>query len=272
MASTLIQPHFDTAALATGVRLRYHEQGDAAGDVLVLVHGWPDSWYSYSRMLAHLPRRYHAFAVDLRGFGGSDRPATGYAIDDLAADVVAFLDAVGAERATLVGHSMGTFVVRSAARLAPARVQRLVLIGSAHTTVNDVLKQVHGLVADLTDPVPVEFAREFQAGTVHRRLPEAFFDGIVAESATLPARIWRATFDAIMAFDDSAALATITAPTLAIWGVHDGLFDRAQQDLLVGAMPDARLHIYPDSGHCPNWEQPDRVVADIDAFVAGGAR
>ena len=76
MASTLIQPHFDTAALATGVRLRYHEQGDAAGDVLVLVHGWPDSWYSYSRMLAHLPRRYHAYAVDLRGFGGSDRPAT----------------------------------------------------------------------------------------------------------------------------------------------------------------------------------------------------
>lgn len=273
MTSTLADPRFGTVPLATGVRLRHREQGDPHGDVIVFVHGWPDSWYSFSRVLSLLPQRHHAYAVDLRGFGGSERPPGGYAIDDLAADVVALLDAVGARRATLVGHSMGTFVVRRAARLAPERVDRLVLIGSAHTTVNPVMQEVQAQVIDLPDPVPVAFAEEFQAGTVHGRLPQAFFDGIVAESAALPARIWRATFDGILAFDDTAELGRITTPTLVLWGEHDALFDREQQQRLVSALPDARLLVYPDTGHCPNWEQPHRVVADLDAFVSsGGAR
>ena len=272
MTTTLIEPRFATAELATGIRMHYREQGAADGPVVILVHGWPDSWYSYSRALSLLPNRLHAYAVDLRGFGRSERPARGYAIDDLAADVVAILDAVGAAQATLVGHSMGTFVVRRAAQRAPERVAGLVLIGSAETTANDVLQQVHAALADLPETVPVEFAREFQAGTVHTRLPDAFFDGIVAESAALPGRIWRAAFDAILAYTDTAELAQVTAPTLVIWGEHDALFDRAQQDRLIARLPDARLTVYPNSGHCPNWEEPQRVAADIAAFISGGAR
>ena len=120
--------------------------------------------------------------------------------------------------------------------------------------------------------VPVEFVREFQAGTVHTRLPDAFFDGIVAESAALPGRIWRAAFDGILAYADTDELARVTAPTLVIWGEHDALFDRTQQDRLVTCLPDARLVVYPGSGHCPNWEEPHRVAADIAAFTSGGAR
>jgi hypothetical protein len=63
------------------------------------------------------------------------------------------------------------------------------------------------LAADLPEVVPMEFAREFQASTVHLRLPDAFFDGIVAESAAVPGRIWRATFDGILAYDDTTELA-----------------------------------------------------------------
>ena len=272
MTTTLIEPRFATAELATGIHMRYREQGAADGPVVVLVHGWPDSWYSYSRVLSLLPSRLHTYAVDLRGFGGSERPERGYAIDDLAADLLAFLDAVGAAQATLVGHSMGTFVVRRAAQRALERVAGLVLIGSAETTVNEVLQEVHAALADLPEAVPVEFAREFQAGTVHTRLPDAFFDGIVAESAALPGRIWRAAFDGILAYADTDELARVTAPTLVIWGEHDALFDRTQQDRLITCLPDARLVVYPGSGHCPNWEEPHRVAADIAAFTSGGAR
>jgi pimeloyl-ACP methyl ester carboxylesterase len=68
--------------------------------------------------------------LDQRGFGDSDRPQGGYEIRDLAADVVAFLDAASIDRATIVGHSMGSFVARCVAITFPERVDRLVLIGS----------------------------------------------------------------------------------------------------------------------------------------------
>src|SRR3712207_4137203 len=118
-----------TVQLASGLRVRYAAQGEPGGEPLVLVHGWPDSWFSYSRVLAHLsPERYRAYAYDQRGFGATDRPSEGYAIDQFATDLVAFLDAVGLERASLVGHSFGSFVARRAAELHPQRVSRLVLI------------------------------------------------------------------------------------------------------------------------------------------------
>jgi pimeloyl-ACP methyl ester carboxylesterase len=69
-------------------------------------------------------------AVDQRGYGESDKPESGYGIPDLAADVVAFLDALKIDRATLVGHSFGSFVARQVAIGAPERIERLVLIGT----------------------------------------------------------------------------------------------------------------------------------------------
>ena len=267
MAFTTTQPSAGQLDLTTGVRLHHRVQGDPDGDVIVMVHGWPDSGYSFSRVLAMLPPRYRAVALDLRGFGRSDRPATGYAVDDFAVDVLAALDELGVSQATIIGHSMGSFVARRAAQLDPKRVGNLVLIGSATTGANDVTREVAELIADLPDPVPVEFAREFQASTVHVRLPDPFFDGLIAESAAAPAHVWRRAFEGLMAYNDTADLARMTAPTLLVWGAHDGLFDRAEQEQLVALIPDVRLLTYPDAGHCPNWERPQRLVADVVAFL-----
>ena len=120
----------------------------------------------------------------------------------------------------------------------------------------------------LPDPVPIDFAREFQASTAYVPLPEPFFEGILAESLKLPSRLWREVFDAILAYDDWGQLARITTPSLLIWGEHDALFSRDDQDLLVGALRGATLKVYPETGHCPNWERPERVAADLEAFIA----
>ena len=56
--------------------MHYAEQGDPGGEALLFIHGWPDSWFSFSRVLPLLPAAYHAYAIDLRGFGDSERPAT----------------------------------------------------------------------------------------------------------------------------------------------------------------------------------------------------
>jgi hypothetical protein len=96
---------FATTRLAGGLRVHFGEQGDPGGEPIVLLPAYTDSWFSWSRVLPLLAPRYHAYALDQRGHGDSDRPGCCYAVEDFAADVVGFLDAVGVGRATLVGHS-----------------------------------------------------------------------------------------------------------------------------------------------------------------------
>jgi len=257
----------DTVELPSGPRLRYAASGDPGGAPLVLLHGWPDSWFSYSRVLPLLPPEIFALALDQRGFGESEKPDSNYGVRDFAADVSAFLDALGIARATLVGHSFGSFVARCAAAMAPDRVDGLVLIGTGICAANAVTREVQAALRDLADPVPRDFAREFQAGTIHLPVPDAFFERIVDESLKLPAPLWRLIFDRLLAYDDSAELAKVRAPTLLLWGEQDAIFSRSDQDRFIAARPGTRLTVYTETGHCPNWERPERVALDLDAFV-----
>jgi non-heme chloroperoxidase len=258
---------FATVRLTTGPQIHYAEHGDRDGEPVIFLHGWPDSWFSFSRVVPLLSRRLHAFVLDQRGFGDSERPRGGYGINEFAADVVAFLDAVSIERTTIVGHSFGSFVTRRVAITHPERVGRMVLIGTGVSASNPVTREVQAAMADLQDPVPVEFARDFQASTAYAPLPESFFERIVAESLKLPARLWRDVFNQLLAYEDVELLARIVSPTFLIWGEKDALFPREDQDRLIGAIRGARLTIYPETGHCPNWERPEQVAADLQAFL-----
>jgi non-heme chloroperoxidase len=255
-------------ALANGPRLHYEELGDSDGRPIVFLHGWPDSWFSFSAVAERLPGRYRSLLLDQRGFGDSDRPKRGYEIHDLAVDVVAFLDAASIDRATVVGHSMGSFVARCVAIAFPERVDRLVLIGSGWSGSNPVTLEVHASVRDLEDPVSAEFAQDFQASTAFAPVPSAFFDRIVAESLKLPARLWGELLGGVIRYDDVKDLGRIAAPTLLMWGERDAVFPGDDQDRLLRAIPRARLHSYRNIGHCPNWECPDIVAADLAAFLS----
>ena len=98
---------FATTHLSTGVTLHYAEQGDPTGEAIIFLHGYSDSWYSFSRVLPWLSPSYHVFALTQRGQGDSDKPECCYTPEDFAADVDAFMDTVGIEEATLVGASTG---------------------------------------------------------------------------------------------------------------------------------------------------------------------
>ena len=120
---------------------------------------------------------------------------------------------------------------------------------------------------ELTDPVPPEFVREFQASTAYVPLPEAFFERVVAESLKLPARVWPSVLDPVLAFDDAADLRRISAPTLLICGEQDAWVPRTGQERLANMIPGARLTVYPETGHAVHWERPERVAADLEAFI-----
>jgi non-heme chloroperoxidase len=273
MQQQVPQLRFATTRLATGPRVHYAEQGDPGGTPIVFLPAYTDSWFSYSRVLPILPARYHAYAVDQRGHGDSERPDCCYAVEDFAGDVVAFLDAVGVGRVTLVGHSGSCLVARRVAEAHPERVARLVLIGAPGSLGdNEEELALQTAVRGLQDPVPVQFARELQGAAAHVPLPEAFFNGLIAESLKLPARVWKSALDGLFAFDDAADLGRIAAPTLLIWGEWDRWLPREEEDQLAVAIPGARVVVYPATGHSPNWERPERVAADLDAFMREGRR
>jgi non-heme chloroperoxidase len=262
---------FATARLATGLKVHYAEQSDPGGEPIVFLPAYADSWFSYSRVLPLLPIRYHAFALDQRGHGDSERPACCYTIDDFAADALAFLDAVGVERVTLVGHSGSAFTARRVAVTNPERVARLVLSGSpAGSLPRQVAAGLQATTRALADPVPAEFVREFQAGAAHVPLPETFLERLVTESRKLPARVWRDAADGLVAFDDTADLGRIAAATLLVWGDRDGLLPPEEQQRLAAAIPGARSRVYPETGHSPHWERPERFAADLDTFMREG--
>jgi non-heme chloroperoxidase len=268
--SSLVPDRSASIRVATGPRLHYAEFGKPDGRPVLFLHGWPDSWFSFSRVLALLPDDLRALAIDQRGFGDSDRPESGYSIPEMADDAIAFLDALDIPRATLVGHSFGSFVARRAAIAHPERVAALALIGTGFSGSNAVTRDLQSSLHDLPDPIPVPFARDFQASTAFRRIPPDFFDRIIEESLKLPPRLWRLAIDRLIEYDDTKQLARIKAPTQLLWGDKDALFSRTEQDSFIAELPTARLTIYKETGHCPNWEQPERVAADIAALVARG--
>ena len=263
---------FATTPLKTGLRLHYAEQGDLTGEAIVFVHGYSDSWFSFSRVLPLLSPEYHAFALTHRGHGDSDKPQCCYTPEDFAADVDAFMEALGIEEATLVGASTGALFAQRVALSYPRRVSRLVLVG-AQTPVNEANEVVLGLqeeVRALEDPVPPEFVRAFQEGTLYQPVLQEFLDTVVSESLKLPARVWRDYLEgAVLSIDQDYVLELreLDVPTLMLWGDEDPLFPREEQERLAAAIPGATLKVYPETGHAVHWDRPEWVVRDLEEFM-----
>jgi len=255
--------------LASGVTLSCATRGRGDGPALLLVPGPTDSWRSYAPVLDRLPESVRAVAVSPRGSGDSDKPPTGYGIEDLAGDVVPLLDALDIGSAVLAGHSGSCLVVRRVALDHPDRVAGLVLESSpttlrGHPGLDELLKSV---ISTLQDPIDPDFARSFLADTSSDAIAPAFVDELISELRKVPARAWKEMFGSLQSYDDSAELDRIDVPTLLAWGDADGLVTRAMQHELVDRIRGAELCVYEGVGHTPRWEVPARFAADIAAFV-----
>jgi non-heme chloroperoxidase len=233
---------------------------------VLLLHGYSDSSFSFSRILPLLPPDWRVIAPDQRGHGDSGCPEDGYTPDHFARDGIHLMDSLGIARATVVGHSMGSFVAQHMAWLAPERVARLVLVGSFTTARNEPVLALAESVANLTDPVDVSFIREFQMSTVCRPVPSEFMERVIAESRKLPAHVWKAVMAGLLGSDSSLQLGSIRCPVLIIWGDQDAIFSRAEQDKIAGLVEGAELRVEPGVGHDPQWEDPEAFVRHLVAF------
>ena len=237
-----------TITLGTGPTLSYAEQGARSGPALVLLPGPTDSWWSYQPVLERLPPSLRTIAVSQRGHGDSEKPATGYRVEDFAADVMALLDALRIERAVLAAHSGSCLVARRVAIDLPGRVAGLVLEASPFTFVGNagLTAFVESVVSGLEDPIDPEFARALVVDTSSGEVEPELLDQLEREVLKV---------------------GRIPAPALLIWGDADGLIGREMQEQLVHRIPSAHLVVYPGVGHTPRWEDPARFAADVYAFV-----
>lgn len=255
--------------LPNGVRLPYVEQGDPGGVPVLLLHGYTDSWRSFEGVLRHLPRSVRAFALSQRGHGDADRPMVGYAPGDFAADLAAFMDALAIGPAVIVGHSMGGTIAQRFAADYPEHTLGLVLMGSFTAWADNpcLVEFWDSAISTLTDPIDAEFVREFQQSTMARPVPSGWLDTAVQESLKVPARVWRAAYEACLEADVARDLGKIQAPTLIAWGDRDAFAVRSEQEALHAAIPLSRLRAYPGAGHSFHWEEPDQFADDLVSFI-----
>jgi pimeloyl-ACP methyl ester carboxylesterase len=109
--------------------LRFHVAEAGAGEPLVLLHGWPQHWWAWRRVVPLLAPHARLVMPDLRGFGWSDAPPNGYDKQGMADDVLAVLDALGLERVRIVGHDWGGWIAFLACMTAPERFERALVLG-----------------------------------------------------------------------------------------------------------------------------------------------
>lgn len=263
---TASAPRLARIRLATGVTLNYLEQGDENGDAVIMLHGYTDSWNTYALVLPMLSPTHHIFALDQRGHGNSSKAACCYTMHQMAADVIDLLNAKGIDKATVVGHSMGSMIAQLVAIHYSERVARLVLIGSMVGSNPGVL-ELNEAVQTFVDPVDPGFVRDFQMSTVGGEVPTDFIEKVVAESLKVPAHVWRQALASFSEQNTTNNLHKISAPTLIMWGEMDAYFPRSDQETLAALIPQATLRVYEQVGHNPHWEQPAQFVADLEQFL-----
>ncbi len=137
---------------SNGIRMRITEAGPQNGPLVILAHGWPESWYSWRHQLTALAQAgYHVVAPDMRGFGSTEAPPDidDYNILQLVADLVGVVDEMGVEQAVIVGHDWGSVVAWHAALLHPERFRAVVAMSVPHfgrppASPLEIWKQRHG--------------------------------------------------------------------------------------------------------------------------------
>ncbi len=259
---------------ADGLRLHYVEAGE--GDPVLLIHGFGASTFSYRFAIPELAQHYRVVALDLKGFGYSERPTSSdYSLTAQADLVGRAMDRLGIERAAVVGHSMGGAVAMRLALRHPDRVSRLVLVDSA--------TERHMARALLPGRMLVLFVPIIATLTVHRRafrrfaLRNAVHDPAhvtpeVVEGYMRPTRFkgYARGMAALLAgrgHDEPLALERIAQPTLILWGEHDRWLPPSEGEALAKSIPNAQLVLVRGAGHLPLEEQPDESNKALLEFL-----
>jgi pimeloyl-ACP methyl ester carboxylesterase len=282
------------------LQLHYVAAGPKDAPRVILLHGFPDFSYTWREIVPLLVKDYRVIAPDLRGYAASDKPKSGYDIDTLAADVLAFADAAAqadgaaADAPThLVGHDWGAAVGWWTVIKAPKRFATYTAISVAHPRAfteflasNDEQRKKSKYMKRLTLPlVPTFFAgmsdkkrRELYREGLTRK--DAFGDSQLIWYRTAfdsrwetrgPLRYYKEKFRNAKANEQAAAdAAKIAIPVLVLWGKRDKylMWEMAQDSCKYVEPGQCEVQVFDEAGHWVHWDNPTGVVQRWRQFVA----
>ncbi len=275
---------------ANGVRLHAVVAGPEDGPLAVLLHGFPECWYSWHHQIPLLARAgYRVVAPDQRGYNLSDKPdgVSAYGIDRVTSDVAALIRTLGRERAVIVGHDWGGAGAWRFAMDYPEMVEKLVVMNAPHPAIfarelrqgweqrlNSwyiLFFQLPWLPETLLTFAPRATAWRFFRGTAVRE--EAFTDAdlrVLAAAIAQPGAMTAALnwYRAALRYPSAHPPRIIERPTLVVWGEEDQALSKALTYGLADWVPDLRLHYVLNCGHWVQNEAPDEVNAQLARFLA----
>ena len=280
-AGTFTSRYIDTSGL------RQHVVTGGDGPPLLLVHGWPQTWYAWRMLMPVLARDFQVIAVDQRGTGLSGKPPGGYDAATLADDLVALMEVLGHERFAVVGHDTGLWIGYALAADYPDRVARLAVAEAAmpgvspspplfgSTQANDRLWHfAFNRLAEVNEQLvqgreDVYFG--FQFAKAAKTLPDYAVRYYIEALAADPDAL-RGSFAAYRALDITIAqnerrkTRRLTLPVLAIGGA-EGIGEGATNTMKLAA-GDVQSVVIPGSGHYCLEEAPEEMLAALTAFLA----
>jgi pimeloyl-ACP methyl ester carboxylesterase len=256
---------------------------DTGGDgpPLLFIHGWSSNWQIFLLNIAAFMRTHRCLALDLPGFGASEMPAEPISIRGYAKAVDAVCDALGVERVSVVGNSMGGFIGAELALSFDTRVDRLVLVSAAGLS-TEHLAQTPSVVLARLVTAGFPYTRRFEYTVVRRpRLRRAAMQWVVRYPEKLSVPLTQelvlsfgkpgfvAALKALLEYSYRDRLAAIEIPVLIVWGRNDLLVpvgDAERYRRLIG--DNARVEIFEDTGHAPMIERPSRFNELVRGFLA----
>jgi pimeloyl-ACP methyl ester carboxylesterase len=250
---------------------------EGSGPPVLLLHGFPDRAAIWRHQIDALRSEFTLIAPDLRGLGDSDKPADpdAYRVGRSVADAIALLDALGIERAHVVGHDFGAAVAWALAASAPERVQRLAVLSVGHPSVPMDLDQRRRSWYMLLFQFPEAeellrrddwaFLREWAA--THPDLERVIAD--LGRPGALEAGLnwYRGNRHPRRELDPPRVLPTISAPTLGLWSTGDVYLTEARMTGSAAFVEDWRYERIEDAGHWLQLDKPDEVTALIRSHL-----
>jgi len=256
-----------------GARIDASVSGIRRGDAVVLIHGFPFARAVWDAQAGALETTHCVLRPDLRGAGSSEISQGPYLMETHAGDVAALLDALGIERATLVGHSMGGYVALAFARMFTERLERLALVSSrlaadapeqaaTRRALADRIEREGSIEPVIEAYLPRMLApqtRSARAGVVERTYEIARCNGARGAAGNLRGMALRAPADDIAE--------ELDVPVLVLAGACDELLSLDEARATAERFPHGNLEVCAGSGHLPMMEEPERVTAALRAWL-----
>lgn len=254
-----------------GLEFNYVSHG--VGPTLVLLHAFPLNMRMWEPQIKVLADVCHVVAMDLRGFGSSQRTDGDFTLEDLARDVQALLFKLGHQRVVICGLSMGGYIALQYAKLFPDEVRGLVLADTrAGADTAEARDKRMAMVEEVSTRGVRGVAQTFPANVVSKRTAEtqpAVMEQLKTWIAdTDPSTIAGAQRAMAARSDSIEFLSEIRVPTLVIVGEEDGVTPPAESERMAQLIHGATLVTIPGAGHLSNLENPEAFNRAISSFMA----